>query len=321
MTTLTDRYIWGVLRGVPEAQRKDLEPEIRALVADAVDAQAAGGAAPEAAERAALVELGDPDALAARYTDTHRYLIGPQAYPEWRRTVGIVTPIVVPITGIASGAAQYVFAGETLAQSIVAGVGTALIVAVQVVFWITVAFAILERQGQSPRGEPWTPDALPHVPTRASVGLAEVALSLVALGLAIIALVWQQVAQPITIEGESYPLFDPTLWSFWLPWFLAILGLEIVFTLVRWRRGGWTMPLAVVNLGLDVAFAVPAVYLLQNDLLLDPGLVAAIDAQTGGAWLGPTMAIGAVVAVVVAAWDSFDGFRQAARNARLATGS
>ena len=41
MTTLTDRYVWGVLRSVPEAQRPDLEPEIRAMIADAVDARAA----------------------------------------------------------------------------------------------------------------------------------------------------------------------------------------------------------------------------------------------------------------------------------------
>ena len=43
MTTLTDRYVWAVLRAVPAAQRADLEPEIRALIADAIDAKAAAG--------------------------------------------------------------------------------------------------------------------------------------------------------------------------------------------------------------------------------------------------------------------------------------
>jgi len=27
MSTLTNRYVWGVLRAVPERQRADLEPE------------------------------------------------------------------------------------------------------------------------------------------------------------------------------------------------------------------------------------------------------------------------------------------------------
>ena len=65
MTALTDRYVWAVLRGVPAAQRADLEPEVRALVADAIEARtgepAPSGASAEAAERAALTELGDPD--------------------------------------------------------------------------------------------------------------------------------------------------------------------------------------------------------------------------------------------------------------------
>jgi hypothetical protein len=78
MSTLTNRYVWGVLRAVPERQRADLEPEIRVLVADAVEARAASAQGDAAAvERAALTELGDPEILAARYTDRSLHLIGP----------------------------------------------------------------------------------------------------------------------------------------------------------------------------------------------------------------------------------------------------
>ena len=88
MTTLTDRYVWGVLRAVPEAQRPDLEPEIRALIADALDARSgrpAAEEAPAAAERAVLAELGDPEVLAARYTDRSLFLIGPAYFLVWKR--------------------------------------------------------------------------------------------------------------------------------------------------------------------------------------------------------------------------------------------
>ena len=107
MTTLTDRYVWAVLRAVPQAKRAELEPEIRALVADAAEAHA-GHASPEAAERVALTELGDPDALAAQYMDTTRFLIGPRLYPEWERLLRLLLPIVVPIAGIAVGAVGWV---------------------------------------------------------------------------------------------------------------------------------------------------------------------------------------------------------------------
>ena len=35
------------------------------------------------------------------------------------------------------------------------------------------------------------------------------------------ALIWVQTSSPFVIDGQSYPLFDPALWSFWLPWFMV----------------------------------------------------------------------------------------------------
>ena len=47
MSTLSDRYVWGVMRSIPERQRADLEPEIRALVADAVPRTVSIAVSPE----------------------------------------------------------------------------------------------------------------------------------------------------------------------------------------------------------------------------------------------------------------------------------
>ena len=106
----------------------------------------AGHASPEAAERAALAELGDPDALAAQYTDTTRFLIGPRLYPEWERLLLLLLPIVVPIAGIAVGAVGWV-SGKPVGEAIVSGLGVAFNVAVQLTFWFTLVFAIAERTG------------------------------------------------------------------------------------------------------------------------------------------------------------------------------
>jgi hypothetical protein len=103
MTTLSDRYVWGVLRAVPESQRADLEPEIRALVADAVDNRIATGDIDELdAERAALIELGDPERLAARYLGRARQLIGPVLFDAWRRVLVPALLVVVPIVAAGS---------------------------------------------------------------------------------------------------------------------------------------------------------------------------------------------------------------------------
>jgi hypothetical protein len=313
MSTLSDRYVWGVLKEVPQGQRSDLEPEIRAMVADAVEARADAGEAPDAAERAALLELGDPQLLAARYTDRSMVLIGPRFYPEWRRLLTLLLPVVVPIVSIVATAAAYL-GGTPPAQLIGIAISTGINVAIQTVFWFTLVFALIERTGHTEGiTEAWTPERLPETPAESvKPKLVESVLGIIALGFAAGALIWQQVAMPITIDGTGYPLFDPALWSFWLPWFLLILAMELVFTFVRWSRGGWTWVLATVNLGLNIAFVVPAVWLLNTGQLFDPGLMAAVEAEVGTeTWLRTTIVIGTVIAVAIAAWDSFDGFRQA----------
>jgi hypothetical protein len=314
MSTLTDRYVWGVLRAVPEAQRRDLEPEIRALVADAVEARASGGAA-DTAERAALEELGDPELLAARYTDRSMVLIGPRYYGEWRRLLGLLLPIVVPIAILATTAAAAL--ADRPAQELVGvAITTGFEVAIQLVFWITVVFAAIERSGQASLVGPWTPDRLPDLPKSKGESPAELAVAVVAMVVGAGALVWQQEARPVTIGGASYPVFDPALWSFWMPYFLALLGLELVMTLVRWRRGGWTWDLAIVNLVANLAFLVPGLYLLTNGLLFDPGLEAAVANLGIGAALQPAGVIVPVVVVASSAWDAIDGFRKAAMRSR-----
>ena len=319
MTTLTDRYVRAVLRAVPPGKRTDLEPEIRALVADAVDAHA-GHASPEAAERAALAELGDPDALAAQYTDRTRFLIGPRLYPEWERLLRLLLPIVVPIAGIAVGAVGWV-SGKPVGEAIVSGLGVAFNVAVQLTFWFTLVFAIAERTGTAVApltGQPWSPDQLPELPSPDRMSLGE-AIATVAFGVfVLVAIVWVQLASPIVIEGTSYPLFDPATWAWWVWYVLALTLAEIAFAAPLYRRGRWTWGFATLNAALGAALAIPAVYLISENLLFNDELVAAIDAQTTTDWFSTSMAITALVIVLVTVIDAVDGFRKAWRTSRHA---
>jgi hypothetical protein len=312
MSTLTDRYVWGVLRNVPSSQREDLGPEIRALVADAVEARLAAGVAPAEAERAAIVELGDPERLAATYTDRTLYLVGPRYFPDWKRLLTLLLSIVVPIVAMAVMGAGYL-GGKEIVEVVATGLSSAFMVGIQLVFWITVVFAIMERRETSDLDEEfaWTPDKLPDLPAGKTEGLVEIAFSIAALAVAAIALVWQQAAMPITIDGTSYPLFNPDLWAFWLPWFLVILGVEILFHLALYLRGGWTWAFAAVNTLLNVAFVVPALWLWSNGQLFDPGLMAALDEIGLAEAFRPAGIVIAVVVVAATGWDVIDGWRKA----------
>lgn len=313
MTTLTDRYVWGVLRALPSRQRAELEPEVRALVADAVEARQAGGMPAADAERAALLELGDPDVLAARYTERPMALIGPRLYPEWQRLLRLLLPIVVPIATVATVAAAAI-GGQEPAALVSTGVTVAFNVAIQLVFWFTLVFALIERGGaRNPAFGTWTPDRLPELPAPSRPSLAETIVVVVAIAVGLMLLAWQQLARPIVVGGTGYPLFNPELWSFWLPWFAALLVVEAVVAVVLWRAGGYTWTLAIVNVITGLAFLLPAIKLLQDGSLFDPGLTAAVNAEGFGPALAPAGIALAVLMVFSQAADIVDGFRKAAR--------
>jgi hypothetical protein len=73
-----------------------------------------------------------------------------------------------------------------------------------------------------------------------------------------------------------------------------------------------------VNAVLGAALAIPALYLIAENLLFNDALVSAIDAQTTADWFSTTMAITVLVIVLVTVIDAVDGFRKAWRTSRHA---
>lgn len=314
MTTLTDRYVWAAVRTVPEPQRSGLEPEIRELIEESVRARIDAGDPVPAAESRALTELGDPERLAAAYVDRPLTLIGPRYYLDWWRLLKTVTLIVVPISTAAVLVAQLLVTDD-LGDAIAGAVSTALGVTVHLAFWITLVFVIIERTGAPGPGAAWSPDALPNVPDLSRRSrLPDLIASLVFLALLAGVLLWQHFVPAVRdAAGGAVPFLDPELWSFWIPWFLGLLAAEAVFAVVVYLKG-WSWSLAAVNLGLNLAFAVPAVLLWVGDRLINPGFPVAVGWDQGGPEAGGVIGAGIIATVlVIVTWDVVDGFLNARR--------
>ena len=230
--------------------------------------------------------------------------------------------------------AANLLAGSTPGTAIGAGIATAFNAAVQTLFWFTLVFALIERfAGSEDRAglatasaemgrlagrvsgspaRPWTVDDLPALPAQGRMTVGDLAAAVVANVFVIAGLIWVQTSSPFVIDGQSYPLFDPALWSFWLPWFIVVAALEIVFTVAVYLRGRWTYTYAIGNALLGAAFAIPAVYLLANHLLFNPAFVDAL-ADASGEWLQITTLVTSIIIVAIVVWDAFDGFLKARR--------
>lgn len=317
-STLTDRYVWAVQRSLPEAQRADIDRELRGTIADTVDAKIASGSAPETAEREALVELGDPYKLAWGYADRPLHLIGPALFPDYIRLLRVLYFIVWPIVVVV------VFLSLLLAKSLDGeGLGSAMGpiwstligVGVHLGFWTTLVFAVLERT--TPQGRSltkWDPSTLPQVPVKGTIRSLDTGAAVVWLTLYIAALIGQQFFSPLqNAAGDPMPVLDPALWPFWLPYFIGLALLEIVLAIVVHRVGRWTVHLAVANTVLAGAFAIPAIMLLRAGSVMNPEFAERLDLTALFAEGGVVTIVLVFVTGVLAAADAADGFVKALR--------
>ncbi|GGN82652.1 hypothetical protein GCM10010112_60260 [Actinoplanes lobatus] len=281
-TSLIDRYVFTVLRRVPEGQRSDIERELRTSIEDAVDARIDGGQDRAAAVEQTLLELGDPDRLADGYADRPHYLIGPVFYPVWQRIIVMLLSIVLPIV-VAVMVVIRILEDASIGEVIGTAVGTALTAGAHMVFWVTLTFAILERTGVARgemRGRAWSPADLPRYEPGAPTPVQLVAtLGWAVLLIAVIVL--QQFA------FTEVPVLDPANWSFWWPYLIGVLILEGVYSVWLFRRGAWSRTVAVVNAVLAAMFAIPVTWLAANERFFNPEWVATLDwgATDPLAWL------------------------------------
>jgi hypothetical protein len=307
MTSLTDRYVHVTVKELDDGQRHDVEQELRGTIEDMVDARLDTGAAGsrEEAERAVLLELGDPMRLAAEYTGRPLHLIGPAVYPEWRRLVTVLLWTVVPLVTLVNLVLR-LFIDDVASEGVGPAFGSAawlgVQVALHVVFWTTLTYALVERSQPGKALLAWDPDQLPKDDDR-SVGVGETVSTIVMLVLVGLALIWQQTSSPLRVEGEAVPVLDPALWSGWIPFLLVVVAAQIVVALAVFRARRWTWRLAGIAAGLDVLAGAAVLWLLHTGQLLNPAFV---DAMVANGWtsverdltLGLTVGI-----VVVVVWE------------------
>jgi hypothetical protein len=77
---LIDRYVHEVGRRLPQAQRDDVQDELRSLLQEALDSRVneQGAARSQSTAADVLREFGHPSEVADRYLPRPSYLIGPQ---------------------------------------------------------------------------------------------------------------------------------------------------------------------------------------------------------------------------------------------------
>ena len=184
-------------------------------------------------------------------------------------------------------------------------------VVVHLCFWVTLVFVILERSGSTEGLEPWTLDDLPE-PRESGATFADMIASIIFLVITAGAIVWDHFLG--FVPGQQLSFLHPDLWPWWIAGLFAIMALECVLAVVVHVQGRWTVPLAAANAVLAVAFAVPAIWLLTQGLLLNPEFFPTILPAGTGTEVPQILTILAGFGIAaIAIWDVIDAFRKARR--------
>ena len=322
MTSLTERYLAVALRGIPDRQRPDVERELRSSIDDAVEDRLAAGEDRLAAETAVLEGLGDPTRLSAGLSGRALYLIGPAFFLQWRQLVLLLLAIVVPIVAVVLAAVQ-LSQGGGYADAMLAGLGGAVSTAVQIVFWVTAVFAIIERVDTAAVPEvaaasgPWTVASLPELPATGRVSVTETVSEILTAVLSIGGLLFaSDFAWFTDADGATISLFSDAMNATWLPVLIGLFAAVGGFHVVKHLVGRWTMPLAVSHAVLQGALGGLLVVLALTGTLVNPAFATEVGWPPLADGTGPVMVWLAAGVTLVSGWEIWDGFRMARRATR-----
>lgn len=329
---LIDIYIQEVTRRLPEKNRQDIALELRSTIEDMLPPE---GYTEEEVKKV-LTKLGNPAALANGYRDSKPYLIGPRYFEVYKTILKMILPILTIIVFISFIAGEVIhFNGDEAIVNLLftifgEGIVVVLNVWMQVFFWTTLSFAIVERVDSSKDQEPltmnmkkWTPDDLKNIeylPEKRRISKFEVYSGLFWTA------VWATVyfyADHLIGAYESgsnglvfvTPIFNQQVLQTYWPAVIAILVGEVLLSLYKLFTGKWTIKMSWANLVLQFVCTVVFIVIVNNSNLFDPGFIRYInqvlDFNTG--WEGTMKGWATALFILGAAYNTFDGFRRAKR--------
>jgi hypothetical protein len=324
--SLIDRYIAEVGRNLPEKDRSDIEAEIRSMVDDMIEERGHQRAnhIDEQIITETLEDLGDPRLFAYRYAPPKSYLIGPGWYDIYLKTLKRVLFIVLPI--FAAVTIILTLAGNPLdfMNAVGKAVAGAFNVGVQIWFWMTLVFVLMERSDAIPRESltagagKWTVAQLPELPRKRQISIGE---SLMNIAFILFVMIW--IALPAILarmqaENGPVPFLNPDLWNFWLPLLFVILSLTLVHEIFKLKTGNWTRPLMVTNVILCLISILYIAALVMTQDVINPAFLATIEnnmtlseLQNTVTWAAWSVNITAAILICIYIWDIVHSIRMA----------
>ncbi|MBN2300390.1 MAG: hypothetical protein JXC31_04285 [Acholeplasmataceae bacterium] len=253
MKNVIERYVYDVMRRLPENERDEVRKELVANIDDMLGEDRSD----ENIEKV-LLELGEPRLLATRYQTKERYLISPAYFDDYIRVLKIVM-IVFIVVSLVFGTIDLLInldvsslwevIGSILSR-LIGDVFTALLSAFA---WVTVIFWAIEKANLSTKREEWNLKKLPEIPknnspkinrTGAIVGLViESIFSAIFIILLIRYIDYIGIYENTTMVA---PLFTKEIIEAFIPIFIVSISISIIVSAYKAYHPIWDIKLSSI---------------------------------------------------------------------------
>lgn len=274
---LIDRYLYDVVRHLPEKQREDIKRELQTLIEDmAAERAELKDESEEACIRGVLTELGSPEKLSRSYRGDQNSLISGEYYDKYCylvKTVLIWVGISILISAIVSGLVRVVESyqvGSFLTQGGASDIKSvaesawdefAIVLSIPAILLnifgvITLVFAIMERKKVKldieVQKKEWKLEDLPEIPQKKAVISRGESMAGVVFGVLflMILLFAPQVLGARIKEGDFYvsiPLLNLTVLRQVMPFIVISVIAGLMDDMVKLIVGKYSYTVLAVN--------------------------------------------------------------------------
>lgn len=285
-----ERYLYDVVRRLPEKQRKDIEKELRTLIEDMLEERQGDR---EEDIKEVLSELGDPAKLAMKYRGEEAHLIGGEYYAlycQLLKLVLICVGIGVAISVVVHWVVQLPLQGGAVDNVVDSFVSLASLpgALLETFGFVTLVFFVMERnQVKLQKKEPWSLEKLTQIPGEKAVISKGDSIVGVLVGVFVLVIficlpecigAW---AKNTNGELVTVSIFNLSIWSKALPFFIISMSAGIVDDFVKLIVGYYNRMVMYVSIACSLVSIVTCIILFKGYEIFNRNFVEELSAITG----------------------------------------
>lgn len=253
MKNVIERYVYDVMRRLPEESRSEMEKELTANIEDMLR----DNHSEENIEKV-LLELGEPRLLATKYRTKERYLISPAYFDDYIRVLKIVAIIFVSIS-LVFGSIDLALnlnvetPWQMIGQVFSKLFGDSFNSLLMAFAWVTVIFFIIERAEEKSDFRKWKLTNLPELPQKTNPKInrtgAVVGLIIETIFAMIFILLLINYLDVLGIyEGSTMvaPMFTNEVVEAFIPVLIISVILSIIVSALKALYGIWNIKLTSI---------------------------------------------------------------------------